>query len=359
MKCVQLILRILGTRLQIGYTNKLIRTSLVTFCLLFVIAPVYARPQKDILSETTSYQYEVSPTSWQCGTQEPAANIIKARFEPDSSTNKIRVYVAKCNGSSFSSTSTIRIIMDDTGQFRNWRYRTSTTGYQCGGIIEFRLLPYSSDFELRGTAKKCDGTPFSSDGKMYIAANGNIIAGPEIYLAGNPSESIIFNPLGLNTAGRHTYQAYLQSNNNAPGDYIISGSIDAWEEYHSYLTGSWSGQAGQFETSFLFDPIALGITSGWHKYQVHVYPAGQDYPIRSGIISARDIPIPQGDQYEPDAIFTQAKSIGTDGSSQTHTIHLPGDEDLGEVRNTDRLPLRDRDSKLARRSGYLHWAILG
>ncbi len=54
-------------------------------------------------------------------------------------------------------------------------------------------------------------------------------------------------------------------------------------------------------------------------------------PSRGGTAVAYNIRVtvsaPQGDQYEADAVFTQAKSIGTDGTAQTHTIHLPGDED--------------------------------
>lgn len=38
-------------------------------------------------------------------------------------------------------------------------------------------------------------------------------------------------------------------------------------------------------------------------------------------------PIPQGDAYEPDNTYRQAKTIGTTGVAQTHTIHLARDVD--------------------------------
>ncbi|MEM7532142.1 MAG: S-layer homology domain-containing protein [Chloroflexota bacterium] len=307
--------------------------ALTLVCLFAFYSTSYASPDAspdvESNSATAAYRYEVNTTSWQCGTQQPAAGIIRARFEPDNATNKIRVYVAKCNGGTFSGSATIRIINDDSGAFQNWRYRTSTGSYRCGsdGIIEMELEPYSGDKKLRARARKCAGGGFSMGGEMYVAADGNIIAGPDSYSAGATSESITFTPLLLNAAGRHTYRAYFQSDNNAQGDYIISGSVDAWEEYHSYVSGSWSVSSGQREVSFLFDPAALGITGDWRKYQVHVFPSGQTYPIRSGIISARTVAIPQGDGYETDNHFTQSNTINTNGSSQTHTIHVPGDED--------------------------------
>ena len=237
-----------------------------------------------------AYHYDVNTSAFQCGSQEPAANIIRARFEPVDSEGKIRVTVAKCNGTSYSKNGTIRIIRDNTGQFKNYEYKSETDAYRCGpgGIIKFQLLPNSGGLALRGTARKCDDTPFNADGYMYIYADGNRIAGPDRYVQGDTREGITFTPLELNAAGAHSYQAYFQSDNNAPGDYIVSGAVIGWEEYSGYLSPQFQAQAGQSQTVFMFDPMSLGLT-GTNTYQIHVYPDGQQYPIRSGNINAWEV----------------------------------------------------------------------
>ena len=101
------------------------------------------------------------------------------------------------------------------------RYRVDPGNFVCSEIIGLELMPRPDERRIDFSVAKCDISPIRVSGRLFIVADNGSQIGPINYSA---------------------------------GDVILSGS---------------------------FDPIGdLGL-SGWHQWEAHVYPDGQDYPIVS------------------------------------------------------------------------------
>jgi hypothetical protein len=138
----------------------------------------------------------------------------------------------------------------------------------CGNIIALELVEYSNPNRLEAEITKCGGSStFQQAGYLYLEVNAQPFLGPVRYPA---DQAVIFQE---------------------------------------------------------FDPADYGLADQRHNYRAIVY--SDDQPTvrnkESGEVSALgQVPT---DRYEPDNDFTQSTHISTNGNHQTHTIHIPGDED--------------------------------
>ncbi|MFM7173434.1 MAG: DVUA0089 family protein, partial [Caldilinea sp.] len=101
------------------------------------------------------------------------------------------------------------------------RYNVDPGRFICSDIIGLELIPWHNERRVDFNVAKCDFSPIRVSGRLFIVADNGSRIGPIYYSA---------------------------------GDVILSG---------------------------FFDPIGdLGL-AGWHQWEAHVYPDGQDYPIES------------------------------------------------------------------------------
>ncbi|MEM7124987.1 MAG: carboxypeptidase-like regulatory domain-containing protein [Chloroflexota bacterium] len=295
--------------------------------------PVYAHENRSpvliqlesVATQTTKTVYRTSRPGGYCvHTDHPSKGILSSEFTPRDDQGDVLVQLSKCGGGAFSSSGKVKLIVDNSGRFDNYTLHTESSSYHCGGTIEFRLVPDGD--RLKATAQKCGGGSFSLGGDMYIFRGGQQLIGPEQYYPGSSSETIYFNPVNLETTGRHEYQARFWPDEPAPQEYIKSGTVDAWEDYSGYR---WEKAVSGGNFDFTFKPADLGL-SGRNTYQVHYYPNGQHNPIRSENWQVWDEQVivePQGDQYEDDGTLATATNLNTDGSAQRHTMHVVNDQD--------------------------------
>jgi len=109
------------------------------------------------------------------------------------------------------------------------RYRVDPGNFVCGDIIGLEFIPRHDEQRIDFNVAKCDFTPIRVSGRLFLVADNGDQIGPIHYSA---------------------------------GAVIISGS---------------------------FDPINdLGL-AGWHQWEAHVYPDGQDYPIESPLQAAWEV----------------------------------------------------------------------
>ena len=137
-------------------------------------------------------------------------------------------------------------------------YQVAPPDTNCGGIIELRLRPRSHQLQAR--VQKCDGSDFSSSGKLWILAEGVKRWGPFPFEAGDDDVFVYLDPKGAHDIlWYEEYEAWIYSNCDHgasgcnPNEVIDGGEVRATPYLRTSVTARQNGM--------VWDQVAIWRTS--------------------------------------------------------------------------------------------------
>lgn len=283
----------------------------------------------------TGYTYDWSLVGDDCGPE----GIIEIDFDPADSSRKIEVEVSKCDNSDFRVNGKVYL---DAYNFKNktWEQKWGPISYSSGiSTVKFNIDPVNERqilgfMDYRARLLSSDSSDYKYTG---IERAWEVYQRPVDVV-----HELIYDvqPYRTRECGNIVALELVEySNPNRLEAEITKCSGSSAFQYAGYLylevdrqpfLGPVRYSAGQAVIFQEFDPADYGLADQRHNYRVVIY--SDDQPTLrekiTGEVSALGQVPP--DRYEPDNEFTQATQLSPDGSSQTHTIHIPGDEDWME-----------------------------
>ena len=177
---------------------------------------------------------------------------------------------------------------------------TSACGW--GQVNHAIVLVGWNDTENTWILRNSWGTSWGESGYMRIARNVSNVGYSANYVVYNPDPSCLNLTLGANpgTGGTIGVDPLPNCGSGYTAGTVVTLTATA-NSGHTF--SSWSGDA-----SGATNPTT--VTMSAHKS-----------------VTANFTITATGDAYEPDDSAAQARTITTDGATQTHTIHIPGDND--------------------------------